>query len=140
VSLGKKYSVLSRLKSSQGRTKISCTGTTSPTNQSRKNPFHTYSLSPHLHQFQQLAGATPLSSLSVGKQALWWEGEHLAMIPKISSPVFFCFLSKCFYYTNNLCGQPSRGAEKNSQRITFSFLYFYFDAKNISLSYLANFF
>ncbi len=34
--------------SSQGRTKISCTGTMSPTNQPRKDPFHLYSLSPHL--------------------------------------------------------------------------------------------
>jgi hypothetical protein len=32
--------------SSQGRTKISCTCTTSPANQPRKDPFYLYSLSP----------------------------------------------------------------------------------------------
>jgi hypothetical protein len=31
-----------------------------PKNQPRKGPFHMYSLSSHLPQFQQLAGATPL--------------------------------------------------------------------------------
>jgi hypothetical protein len=45
--------------SSLVNTKISCIGTTSPTNQPRK-PFHLSSLSPHSTQFQQLAGATPL--------------------------------------------------------------------------------
>jgi hypothetical protein len=55
-----------------------------------------YSLSPHMPQFQQSAGATPLSSLSVGKQALWWEGEHLAMIPKISSPRILLLFVKMF--------------------------------------------
>ncbi len=38
----------------QGRTKISCPGTTGPTNQLRKGPLHLYSLSPHSPQFQQL--------------------------------------------------------------------------------------
>ncbi len=33
--------------SSQGRTKVSCTGMASPTNQPRKDPFHLYSLSSH---------------------------------------------------------------------------------------------
>ncbi len=47
-------------KSSQGRTKISCTGTTSPSNHPRKDPFHWYFLSPHSPQFQQSAGSTPL--------------------------------------------------------------------------------
>ncbi len=37
----------------QGRTKISCTDTTTPTNQPRKNPFNLYSLSPHSLKFQQ---------------------------------------------------------------------------------------
>ncbi len=32
----------------QGRTKISCTGTTSPANQPRKDPCQMYSLSPHI--------------------------------------------------------------------------------------------
>jgi hypothetical protein len=50
--------------SSQGRTKIYCTGTTSPKKQPRKDPFHMYSKSPHLPQFQQSASATRLSSLS----------------------------------------------------------------------------
>jgi len=39
---------------------------TSPTNQTRKDPFHLYSLSPHLPQFEQSAGGvggTPLLSL-----------------------------------------------------------------------------
>jgi hypothetical protein len=35
----------------------------SPTNQPRKDPFHVYSLSPHLPQFQQSAGATPKRQL-----------------------------------------------------------------------------
>jgi hypothetical protein len=43
--------------------KISCTGTTSPTNQPRKDPFHLYSINPHSPQFQQAEGATPLWSL-----------------------------------------------------------------------------
>ncbi len=34
-----------------------------PTNQPKKNPFHMYALSPHLTQFQQSAGDTPLWSL-----------------------------------------------------------------------------
>ncbi len=38
--------------SSQGRSKISFTGMKSPKNQTRKNPFYLYSLSPHLPQFQ----------------------------------------------------------------------------------------
>jgi hypothetical protein len=38
--------------SSRGRTKISCTATTCPTNLPRKDPFHMYSLSPYLPQFQ----------------------------------------------------------------------------------------
>ncbi len=48
---------------SQGRTKISCIGTRSPTNQPRKDPFHLYSLSPHSPQFQQSTGAATLQSL-----------------------------------------------------------------------------
>jgi hypothetical protein len=39
----------------QWRIKVSCTGTTSPTNQPRKDPFHLYALSPHSPQFQQSA-------------------------------------------------------------------------------------
>ncbi len=58
----KKY-LYSADESSQGRTKISCTGTTSPTNQPRKGPFHLYSLNTHSPQFQQSAGATSLWSL-----------------------------------------------------------------------------
>jgi hypothetical protein len=38
---------LAYYRSSQGRTKISCTGTTSPTNQPRKGSIHLSSLSPH---------------------------------------------------------------------------------------------
>ncbi len=34
--------------SNQGSTKISCTGSTSPTNQPREDPLHLYSVSPHL--------------------------------------------------------------------------------------------
>ncbi len=45
--------------SGKGMIKISCTGTTSP----RKDPFHLYSLSPHLPQFNGHQGP-PLSSLS----------------------------------------------------------------------------
>jgi hypothetical protein len=47
----------------QGRIKVSCTGTTNPTNKPRKDPFHLYSLSPHSPQFQQSARAIPLWSL-----------------------------------------------------------------------------
>jgi hypothetical protein len=43
---------------SQGWTKISCTGTTSPSNQPGKDPFHLYSFSPHSLQFQQSAVST----------------------------------------------------------------------------------
>jgi hypothetical protein len=35
---------------------------TSSTDQPREDPFHLYSISPHLPQFQQSAGATPLWS------------------------------------------------------------------------------
>jgi hypothetical protein len=41
--------------------KISCTGTTKLMNQPRKDPFHLSSFSPHSPQFQQSAGAIPLS-------------------------------------------------------------------------------
>jgi hypothetical protein len=44
----------------QGRIKISFTVTTSLTNHPRKDLFHFYSLSPHLPQFHQSAGATTL--------------------------------------------------------------------------------
>ncbi len=37
--------------SSRGIKKISCTGTTSPTNQTKKDPLHLYSISPHFPQF-----------------------------------------------------------------------------------------
>jgi hypothetical protein len=47
-------------RAAEGRTKISFTGTTSSTNQPRKDPFHLYSLSPHSPQFQQSAEATAL--------------------------------------------------------------------------------
>ncbi len=50
--------------SSQGGIKVFCTGTTSPTNQPRKDPFHLYSLSPHYSpKFHQSAGAIHLRSL-----------------------------------------------------------------------------
>ncbi len=52
-------------RSSQGRTKISCTNRTSPTNQTRKDFFHLYSLSPHLPQLQQSAGSAPLPPSSL---------------------------------------------------------------------------
>ncbi len=49
---------------SQGRRRISCTGTTSLKKQPRKKPIHLYSISLHLPQFQkQSAGPTPLWSL-----------------------------------------------------------------------------
>ncbi len=48
----KKNFVLDRLRNSQGRKKISCTGMTSQTNQSRKAPYQMFSLSPYLPQFQ----------------------------------------------------------------------------------------
>jgi hypothetical protein len=44
--------------SSKGRTKISCTGTTSSTNQPLKDSFHLYSRRSRLPQFQQSTGAT----------------------------------------------------------------------------------
>jgi hypothetical protein len=43
--------------------KISCTGKKSPTNQPRKDPRQLYSVSVHLPQFQQSAGAAPLWTL-----------------------------------------------------------------------------
>jgi hypothetical protein len=63
--------------SSQGRTKISCTGTKSPTNQPRKGLVHLYSSSSDLPQFQQSAGPF-LSSLSGRKQGEGYqiEKEH----------------------------------------------------------------
>ncbi len=61
-SVGDVMNILYRAdKSSQGMTKIYCTGTTSPKNNQRKDPLHLYSLSPHASQFQQSAGATPES-------------------------------------------------------------------------------
>ncbi len=48
--------------SSQDRIKVSCTSTTSPANQTRKDPFSFVLLSPHTPQFQ----------LSVGATSLWW--------------------------------------------------------------------
>ncbi len=49
---------------------VSVVGTKSPTNQPRRNPFHLYSVSPHLRQFQQSTGATPLNCLSRGNHLL----------------------------------------------------------------------
>jgi hypothetical protein len=37
---------------------------TNPMNEPRKDPFHLFSLNSHSPQFQELAGATPLYSLS----------------------------------------------------------------------------
>ncbi len=57
----------------KGRTKISCTGTTSPTNQHKKDgslSYCMYSWSPHLPQFQQSATTTP-KSLSGRHQTLF---------------------------------------------------------------------
>jgi hypothetical protein len=51
--------------SSQGRIKISSTGTTSPTNQPRKDPLHLYSISSSLPQFPHSQQGPPLSGLSV---------------------------------------------------------------------------
>jgi hypothetical protein len=62
-AVGKIICVLGWLEQPRAGTKIYCTGTTRPTNQPRKNPFHMYSKSPHLPQFQQSAGASPLWSL-----------------------------------------------------------------------------
>jgi hypothetical protein len=47
----------------RGQPKISCTGTTRPTNQPREDPFHFYSLSPHSPQFNSQQWPT-LSYLS----------------------------------------------------------------------------
>ncbi len=61
------------------RIKISCTDTTSPINHSRKDPFHLYSISPHLVQFQQSAGATPLWAHPMGWMwRLGWTGTGLS--------------------------------------------------------------
>ncbi len=80
--------------SRQGRTKISCTVTTSPTNQPRKDLFHMYSLSPHLPQFQQSAGATPLwftppFTYILPQLASTWNGlwRHLHWSPTLSSSI-----------------------------------------------------
>jgi hypothetical protein len=59
----KNYFVLGRLEQPR-QNKISFTVMTSPTNQLRMDPFHSYSLSPHTPLFQQSAGATPFYSLS----------------------------------------------------------------------------
>ncbi len=45
-----KYILYCADQSSQGKTKISCTGTMSPTNQLMKDTIHVYSLSLHLPQ------------------------------------------------------------------------------------------
>ncbi len=45
----------------QGRSKISCTGITSPTNQPRKDPCQMYSLSPHIIGLQIRYDPRPLS-------------------------------------------------------------------------------
>ncbi len=77
VRQGKKYFD----KSSQGRVKVSCIRTTSPSNQLRKDPFHLYSLyslSPHSPQFQQLAEATPLWSLWPNLRNKTWP-DHLEL-------------------------------------------------------------
>ncbi len=56
---GKKL-VLGRLEQARQDQNVLYTGTISPTNQPRKDPLHLYSMSPHLSQLQQSAGATPL--------------------------------------------------------------------------------
>jgi hypothetical protein len=57
VRRGKKYFVLGLLEQPrQDKNLFTYTGTTSPTNQPRKDPFHLYSLSPHSPKFQQSPG------------------------------------------------------------------------------------
>ncbi len=86
-----------------------------------------YSLSPYLPQFQQSAGAT---SLFVGEQALWWEGEHLAMIPKISPPPYSSAFCQNVSIIPIICVDSPSGARKIiREELLLVFLYFYFDAK-----------
>ncbi len=68
-------------KSSQGSSGIFCTDTTGPTNQTKKDPFHLYSLSSHLNQFQQSGRATPLQYLWLGNPTVKYIYE-----------VFWCIL------------------------------------------------
>ncbi len=85
--------------SSQGRTKISCTGRKSPTYQPRKDPFHFYSMSPHL--LNQSVGTTPLLSL-------WGAGTKLLITKFLITKVLITkfpitkFLITKFLITNFL--------------------------------------
>ncbi len=68
---GKKHSFYCEGYSSRGKSKISCTGTTSPTNQPWKDLFHLSSLSSSL--FQQSAWGHP-SLVSLSQTLQWWLG------------------------------------------------------------------
>jgi hypothetical protein len=72
----KKYFVLGRLEHLR-QDKFSCTCTTSPTNQPRKDPFQSF-LSPLSPQFQQPVGAIPLYSLSGCKRVYITEKPFLS--------------------------------------------------------------
>jgi hypothetical protein len=115
-------------KSSQGRTKISWTGTTSPTNQSRKDPFN---MSLNMPQFQESCWGHPslvslvssskicrrlIDNASLKNQGLrrpyvillfpweyWWSTEHTVFVvpPTLQTWIWSLqqyFNSKCIYH------------------------------------------
>ncbi len=93
--------------SSQGRTKLTCTGTTSPMNQPWKEPFHLYSLSPHFPQFRQSARAI-LSSLP--DKTHCFLNDFLYMIYFFDLPgsrkvffIFFWIFERCLFSYTESC-------------------------------------
>ncbi len=65
--------------------KISYTGTTSPTNQSRKDRFHMYSLSPHLQKSLILAQRAQLTNHGRTPVTVQQQGGRLELRPPVES-------------------------------------------------------
>ncbi len=101
--------------SSQGRTKISCTGATSLTNQPRKGPFHLYSLNPHSPEFQQSERGYPLQSLWL-HPTLCALGAILPIYVQYSNKEnYSCYIGKCKGNTVN--PSPTFVWQRRKQRL-----------------------
>ena len=73
VEWGKKNFVLGREQPSVGKKSLVSAWRVQWTKPTREDPFHLYSLSPHLPELQQSAGATPLYSLCLQhRQFMTW--------------------------------------------------------------------
>ncbi len=102
-SEGKKIFFTGPTRAVNAKTKISCTSTMSPTSQQRKEPFHIYSLSSLLPQFQQPAGSTPFQSLFITVYDVWkYAFSLLFVIFFLPSLRVFHIFVLCLYMLNKI--------------------------------------